>query len=118
MNPPVRLRIFIATPLAILCAACAAPLYQGHYPWIEGWREARVIEASVTGPADVPVDCRKQLPPEVVASRQFSLVRYVHGRGFRSRVALVPEGASIRSDDRVYVDALDCAREIVPVQAR
>ncbi|MDZ5455681.1 MULTISPECIES: hypothetical protein [Azohydromonas] len=103
-------------PTAVL-AALAAALLQGcsaipaaKDAYEQGWREARVVDASIGDEAirSLANDCRTQA--SVTESRRFALLSYRDGtQGFARYVAAVPQDQAVKVERIYQVNVKDCS---------
>ncbi|MDP3857759.1 MAG: hypothetical protein Q8Q73_08375 [Stagnimonas sp.] len=101
--------------LALIVTACASVVYEGKYPWKEGWREAKVMQVGTSTEIGKPQysDCRGKLPPEQVASGQFASVLYSNMSRRHRRVLPLQPGDAFRPGEEVYVNVTSCTAPMV-----
>ena len=106
---------------ALLAAGCAGegPVYQGKYPYEEGWRVGKVthvVDSTQPVGERSSKDCRLGARAEGLGARTFARVSLQWGRYYRSIIAMVPQGERVSVGEEVYVDYQDCGREVAPRQ--
>jgi hypothetical protein len=113
----------MAAAAALICAAVAggcATVYEGKYPFHDGWRKARVEEVGAASALTQTSlnDCRSSATAEQLAARTFALLSYVDFNHRRTRIVPLPPGVNIRAGDPVYVKLRSCAGDVAPQTAR
>lgn len=105
LRPSAALLAFTAA--ALLQGCSAIPAAKDAYE--QGWREARVVDASV-GDEAIPSlanDCRTQA--STTDPRRFALLSYRDGaEGFARYVAAVPQDQAVRAERIYQVNVKDC----------
>jgi hypothetical protein len=101
--------------LALVVTGCASVVYEGKYPWMEGWREGKVMQVGTSTEIGKPQysDCRRKLPPEQVASGQFASVLYSNMSRRHRRVLPLQPGDAFRPGEEVYVNVTSCTAPMV-----
>ena len=101
--------------LALFVTGCASVVYEGRYPWEEGWRQAKVMQVGTSTEIGKPQysDCRGKLPPAQVASGQFASVLYSNMSRRHRRVLPLQPGDAFRPGEEVYVNVTSCTAPMV-----
>jgi hypothetical protein len=107
-----------AAAAALICASFAGcvTVYEGKYPFNDGWRKARVEEvgaASALSRSSLN-DCRSSATAEQLAMRTYALLSYVDFNHRRTRIVPLPPDANFRAGDPVYVKLRSCAGDVAP----
>jgi len=116
MNTQRRRAMGAAVGLIGAMLAGCATVYEGKYPFSEGWRKARVEEigaASALTQSSLN-DCRSSATAEQLATRTYALLSYVDFNHRRTRVVALPPGASFKTGALVYVKLRSCAGDVAP----
>jgi hypothetical protein len=114
MNTQRRRAMGAAVGLIGAMLAGCATVYEGKYPFSDGWRKARVEEigaASALTQSSLN-DCRSSATAEQLATRTYALLSYVDFNHRRTRIVALPPGANFKTDSLVYVKLRSCAGNV------
>lgn len=94
---------------------CASAVYEGKYPWSDGWRSAQVVAVQTAAEMERPRfhKCVRNATPEQLATTRFAVVKYRHMS--RTQRRAVPLGAAdkVAPGDPVYLKEGDCSTPLV-----
>src|ERR1700674_398060 len=113
-NRSTSLRLLLPGLLCLVWTACAS---QGANPLDDSnWREGRVTRVAPGSELkNLAVrECVAPLDPEVIARSRFAVVRYWGGRWQNFRTVRLPTGSTIKADDAVRINVVDCSAPLVP----
>lgn len=94
-------------------SGCANTVYEGRFSWEDGWRQG-----VVTAVGDGPLFAEKQAKScknAKLATQQSARYVTIMYRPVTGRVWITvpaPANASLKSDDLVYVNVLDCSKGV------
>ena len=112
MNQQSKLALLLASAML---AGCASAVYEGRFPWGAGWRVGTVVEV---GEGEKFVN---RLDGDCKAAQgrgtpvRFATIWYMQVSRSRRWTVAIPLDASVKVNDLVYVNVLDCA---APLQRR
>ena len=115
MNP-VRTTLQLVGALALFTlGGCASVVYEGKYPWSDGWRSAEVVAVQTAAEMERPRfhKCVRNASLEQLATTRFAVVKYRHMS--RTQRRAVPLGAAdkVAPGDPVYFKEGDCNKPLV-----
>lgn len=116
MNTQRRRATGAAVGLLFAVLAGCATVYEGRYPFSDGWRKARVEEigaASALTQFSLN-DCRSSATPEQRATGVYALLSYADFGHRRTRIVTLPPEARFVKGAAVYVKLRSCAGDVAP----
>jgi hypothetical protein len=119
MNP-VRTTLQLVGALALFTlGGCASVVYEGKYPWSDGWRSAEVVAVQTAAEMERPRfhKCVRNASLEQLATTRFAVVKYRHMSRTQRRAIPLQSGQFFTPGDLVYVKVADCGAPVVPRQA-
>lgn len=96
-------------------SGCANTVYEGRFSWENGWRQGRVTAVG-DGPifAEKHANSCKNAKSAPLQSVRYVTITYRPVTGRAWITVPVPENASLKSDDLVYVNVFDCSKRVEP----
>jgi hypothetical protein len=116
MNTQRRRAMGAAAGLLGVALAGCATVYEGKYPFSDGWRKARVEEigaASALTQSSLN-DCRSSATAEQKAAGIYALLSYADFGHRRTRIVALPPGVNFKAGAPVYVKLRSCAGDVAP----
>lgn len=116
MNTQRRRAMGAAVGLIGAALAGCATVYEGKYPFSDGWRKARVEEVGAASALTQSSlnDCRSSATPEQKAEGVYALLSYADFGHRRTRIVALPPEARFEKGAPVYVKLRSCAGDVAP----
>lgn len=104
------IRLVAVIPVLVGISSCAS-LEDPKHLMANDWRLGKILEVAKASQIEcnATVDCRGQLPPDLIASRLFARVRYQYEKRIRTMIVPIRGSASLKADDLAWVKVGDCS---------
>ena len=101
-----KLRLLIsAVFFTFILAGCASSVYEGRYPWGDGWREGEITAVEAVG--EVKKECTGAVSPS--AEQRFVTIRYSRMGRSAWRTVQTSVDANWKIGDLLYINVSDCS---------
>lgn len=119
-NEPTTCVLRSVALVATLTLAGCATVYEGRYPWSDGWRSAEIVEVVKATEMARPqfFECVRKATPEQLANARYAVVRYRLVSRTQNSAVPLREGETYAPGDRVYFQAGRCDASLVRRSAR